>query len=156
MEQTHARLRIESGGGFETRDVATIALLRQINASKVCPSTIWIDDSPQCTESVNFAYSTPIPAFLFNNWPEVGIDDYESIVRAMRLASLRPPRQKGVLGLIGNPKTNAMRAKAVRRTQSWTLGKSTPKFTQAAHERMLDAGLCLSNSKLLNGTFSSI
>lgn len=114
----NGKLSIEETYSFQTRNKETIQMLKEVDArlSSFCNIPIYTDDNPPCNVR-SLAYSTrrwgcktiPIPSFIFNKWPEVGIGDYEMVVRELRLAAENIPKKLRTLGWIGNPNTHAIR-----------------------------------------------
>ncbi len=124
---THRRQHYEivDRGGYETRNAATVHLLVEAIArvkSELAQSfrlPIFTDDfvrRPPATG--HFAYcaddqqtnTVAIPDFMFWNWPQVGIDDYETTVESILAAGQREPVDPRMFW-IGNAATHPTRAR---------------------------------------------
>ena len=119
------RYTIRNRGGYESRNTATTHLL--VEALELCKTRlvrsfrvgIFTDDFVSRPPGVgHFAYCTDgaqprtiaIPDFIFWNWPQVGIDDYERTVDAITAAGEREPDDPRLFW-IGNPETHPTRGK---------------------------------------------
>jgi hypothetical protein len=103
------------GGGFQGRHLSVLKLAATAAARPRVPDFgplfVHTGDQPDNNRDPNvrsFAFSTadgffdtPVPDFVFDAWPETGIDDYQSVSTAMALAG-DEPAETGALGWIGN------------------------------------------------------
>jgi hypothetical protein len=123
--QRRGRHEIVDRGGYETRNAATVHLLVEALArakSELAQSfclPIFTDDfvrKPPAT--AHFAYcaddchtnTVAMPDFLFWNWPQVGVDDYEMTVESILAAGEREPDDPRLFWT-GNAATHPTRAR---------------------------------------------
>lgn len=117
------RYTIRNRGGYESRNAATIHLL--VAAVESCKANLarsfrvavysgdFVRRPPR---ALHFAYCTDgrqpntiaIPDFVFWNWPQVGIADYERTVESILAAGQREPDDPRLFW-IGNPATHPTR-----------------------------------------------
>jgi hypothetical protein len=125
FSRRRGRYTIRDRGGYESRNAATTHLLLEALGSckgRLARSfrvLIYTDDFVSRPPHVpHFAYCSDggpsptiaIPDFIFWNWPEVGIDDYERTVDAIASAGQREPADPRLFW-IGNPATHPTRAR---------------------------------------------
>ena len=113
-------LRFRDYGGYETRNSATIRLIREawalyIRGPKVnvAPRHIRISTGDLYRPYADFSYGVTskdlvaksFPSFLFDSWPEVGIASYQQVFDTMVEAGARPPTDPRVfwIGALTNP-----------------------------------------------------
>jgi hypothetical protein len=112
-------------GGYESRNAGTTHLLIEaLERSKARLARsfrvfIYTDDFvSRPPRAPHFAYCTDgaaattvaIPDFIFWNWPQIGIDDYESTIDAIAAAGQREPDDPRLFW-IGNPQTHPTRGR---------------------------------------------
>jgi hypothetical protein len=108
--------------GYETRNESVLALIAEAERANDLPSfspvTVHTGDQPinqgdRGWRSLAFSRAEgfldiAVPDFLFDGWPQVGIDDYEHACAAAARAGARPAIDAR-LGWIGNCDTNPIR-----------------------------------------------
>lgn len=118
MKKENGQLVFYHNGGFQFRNPSTIWCITE--ADKIYKwgdfpeMTISTEDS-ECNDSTSYSYSRMdgnlsrvVPDFVFHNWPQSGIQDYEMTINKIQEAGLKKPLVQK-LGWIGNINTNPMR-----------------------------------------------
>lgn len=120
VKKENGKLFFNDLGGYETRNPSTIWLIE--NANKVynwkdfSEITIHTDDKEinidDYTYSKQDCFDNLVPDFNFHSWPQVGINDYEDILKQIDDAG-KTPHLINKVGWIGNKFTNVMRQKMI-------------------------------------------
>jgi hypothetical protein len=110
------KLNFKDLGGYETRNPSTIWCIQKsdeiynwydFNEIKICTGDFETDNN-EYTYSKNNSYNRLVPDFNFHSWPQVGINDYENIVKEIDNNGLNNYEINKV-GWIGNINTNFRR-----------------------------------------------
>jgi hypothetical protein len=115
------KLIFKDHGGYEFRNPSTMWCMQKAddiyNWADFKEITINTGDSENNSEeytySKNNSYNRTIPDFNFHAWPQVGIHDYEEIVKEMEING-RTNADVNKVGWIGNPNTNINRVTLLR------------------------------------------
>ena len=121
-KDVHDGLHALSIGGFETRHQSLLTLVDQADhdatGSEFGPLLIHTDDRPISKAGDgwrSYAFCTasgygdvPVPDFVFDRWPQAGIDGFDETTSGMAAAG-NQPAELPVVGWIGNCHTNAVR-----------------------------------------------
>lgn len=121
LSKRGGELRVVDFGGFQTRHESVLRLIAAAESEHGLPDfpplSVWTGDQPICTSDRwrTLSFSTapgytdvPVPDFLFDGWPQVGLGDYEAAC-ASAAEVARAPAERPVLGWIGNCDTHPVR-----------------------------------------------
>jgi len=118
MKKERGQLMFCDLGGYETRNPSTMWCIQQAdviyNWNDFPEMKIDTGDAENTIRDYTYSkqnnYNRLVPDFNFHSWPQVGIDDYDEMIRQIDYAGLRSPNTMK-LGWIGNINTNIMRKK---------------------------------------------
>lgn len=110
-------------GGYETRNPSVLQMIARADEGGVLPDfpPTYVHTGDQAVNPGDPSWSTlafstapgfldvPVPDFLFDGWPQVGLGDFEDCVREAREAGASPAAA-GVIGWIGNCATHHSRS----------------------------------------------
>ena len=136
----HDGMHAISLGGFETRHQSVLTLLDQAEEQHGAPAfgplVIHTDDRPIAAVAdswCSYAFCTaagyrdvPVPDFVFDGWPQAGIDEFDETTSSMAGVGTRPA-ELPVVGWIGSCNTNPVRSVLQR------LGQEHPDLLDVHH-----------------------
>lgn len=114
-------MNFEDLGGHETRNASTFWCIQKAdekyNWNDFQKIVIYTGDAENKEDDYSYSkqdhYTNLVPDFNFHAWPQVGIHDYETVVKEIDTAGLTP-YQINKVGWIGNKNTNHMRSKLIQ------------------------------------------
>ena len=117
FKKSYGKLIFNDFGGYESRNPSTIWCINEADKiyhwkdfNEIVVSTNDFEDDPNALTytKTNRNYAKMVPDFNFHAWPQVGLHDYDQVVREVHEAGCHPPVINKV-GWIGNADTHPNR-----------------------------------------------